>query len=273
MSATILTVIVLIVMWVVVLVPLLVRRAEEAEEAGDQAAALWASAVAGAPVATDSIDHTERAATASHAGMADRVGMDAGGTRDAGGADEYGTDQHRGALRRGDVYRADLRRGGVNRGGVDRGGVDRGGVDRGDEDEAAGYGNGWGAGAARGPATGRGAVLARRRRVLAAVTVLSFASAAASVTVAPAFWLVNLGCDIMLLAYLIRLRSGARRDARRQRRATTPASHEQRVRPEQHQPRQAPPIPARRPSQVIALDDEDPSFAQLEVRYPRAANE
>lgn len=217
MSATILTVIVLIVMWVVVLVPLLVRRAEESEEA----ATLWAPAVAGAALATDPI----------------RAETDLEGTRFApGGA-----------------------------GSVGGGFAGSGAYIEAAEPEDAGY-------AERRAGSGRSMVLARRRRVLGMLAMLAVATASAAVLWAPGLWLAHAVCDALLLGYLGRLRSGARRDAeQRASRRRAAARTEQRV--ARTAPAAAPQPAVRRPSRPVDLDDEDPSFAQMEVRYPRAANE
>jgi uncharacterized membrane protein len=125
------------------------------------------------------------------------------------------------------------------------------------------------------PRRARATAVARRRRVLTTLALLMLGTAAGAVLWSPVLWLAQAVCDILLFAYVGKVRADARRAARRltqARRAERSArrrTHRQPV----HQPAPRPAAPARRPSQVIALDDEDPSFAQWDDGYPRAANE
>jgi hypothetical protein len=250
MSATILTVIVLIVMWVVVLVPLLVRRAEESEEA----AALWAPVVSGAglPTETPAADADERVAVAEPARALAAAGVPAEPPmrRPAGYAGEHAVGRQELSSRRSRGF-AEEHAGGPEKVSPYRDGAAR-------------------------PAGGRTAVLARRRRVLTLLAVLVLATGVAAVLWTPVIWVAHAVCDLLLVGYVGTLRSGARRQAQR------PARLRQQQRPasvrEPHPAPQSAPRPVanssvRRQSQVIALDDEDPSFAQMDMRYPRAANE
>ena len=114
--------------------------------------------------------------------------------------------------------------------------------------------------------TDRAATLTRRRRVLGILAALAIATATAALLSAATFWLANALCDALLLGYLGKLRADARRQAQRSVRQRPPRHPRAHIHP-------LPAAPARRPSRPIALDDEDPYFAQLDVRYSRAANE
>jgi hypothetical protein len=269
-SATILTVIVLIVMWVVVLVPLLVRRAEESEEA----AALWAPAMAGAALSTDQgtieftdhdVEPSEPAAEADTAWAAsrpDRASI-ARATSNAGEAAAAAGSDRAGATR----AARDADETAWAAAGSDRAAAARAGDDAASERVWTATDRPRAA-----PVRRRPAVLARRRRALAVLALLAIATAGAATVASPALWLANAASDVLLLGYLTRLRAGARNAHRARREA---ARREVRAR---SAPRPAAPAyrttqATRRPSQVIGLDDEDPSFAQIEVRYPRAANE
>jgi hypothetical protein len=80
-------------------------------------------------------------------------------------------------------------------------------------------------------------------------------------------WLANAVCDLLLAGYLGWLRAEARRAAavrtrRATRRATAPTRQPTPVRPPASTP----------PAHAVDLDDDDPSFAQLDEHYPRAVN-
>lgn len=120
----------------------------------------------------------------------------------------------------------------------------------------------------------RARMLARRRRTLATLlglTVLTLLVVALSRGRSGA-WFVQLLCDLMFASYLIGLRREVRRErvrravrlarltaararasARRTVRATTPTAR--------------PPHPS--PQRPVALDDQDPSFAELDYRHRR----
>jgi hypothetical protein len=115
--------------------------------------------------------------------------------------------------------------------------------------------------------TPRAAMLARRRRTLGTLLALVPGTAAAGVLVSSRLWLANVVCDLLLAGYLGWLRAEARRAAAvRTRRtaqgAAAPTSQPAPVRP----PASAP------PTHAVDLDDDDPSFAQLDELYPRAVN-
>ncbi|MBI1758664.1 MAG: hypothetical protein HYR62_05500 [Actinobacteria bacterium] len=121
-------------------------------------------------------------------------------------------------------------------------------------------------------------MLIRRRRTLAALASLAALSLLAATTLAPAWWAVQTGLDLMLTGYLVWLRAEARRAAehRRAREALMHAGRTVTVSGADARP--ATPVvprPAARSTiaaQVVPLDDDDLSFVDIEERYPRAAN-
>jgi hypothetical protein len=111
----------------------------------------------------------------------------------------------------------------------------------------------------------RAAMLARRRRALGTLITLVVATAILAAVLAPRLWAANAVCDLLFVGYLGWLRAEAKRAAELQRRRAA----RQARRPLAAVPRAAP----KAPPQVVDLDDDDPSFAQLEEYYPRAVNE
>lgn len=123
----------------------------------------------------------------------------------------------------------------------------------------------------------RSRMLMRRRRTLAALATLVTLSAVAALTLAAAWWIVQIGLDLMLTGYLVWLRAEVKRAAQRRQ------SREVRMQAgwtvdEVETP--AVPVAVPRPpsprttvtAQIVPLDDDDPSFTDLEERYPRAVN-
>jgi hypothetical protein len=115
--------------------------------------------------------------------------------------------------------------------------------------------------------TPRAAMLARRRRTLGTLLALVPVTAAAGMLVSSRLWLANPICDLLLAGYLGWLRAQARRAAVvRTRRATRRAAAPTR------QPTAVHPPTSASPAHVVDLDDDDPSFTQLDEHYPRAVN-
>jgi hypothetical protein len=118
----------------------------------------------------------------------------------------------------------------------------------------------------------RAAMLARRRRTLGTLLALVPVTAAAGMLVSSRLWLANAACDLLVAGYLGWLRAQVRRTAvvwtpRTAQRAIAPTRQPDPTR--QADPARPPASTA--PAHVVDLDDDDPSFAQLDEHYPRAA--
>ncbi|HEY9475237.1 MAG TPA: hypothetical protein VIS06_15495, partial [Mycobacteriales bacterium] len=213
MSSTILTVIVLVVMWLVVLVPMFVRRADEpVEPAGDDSGE-----------AATSTRALARRALTGH-GIGDDIGLETGLETDFGtdgDGDVHGDGDGR-SDRRGAAGFEGARFGAAGahrdlRGLRDlRDGAD--GLARSEDDpeneEVSGDVDADEFEELTAPRTARARMIARRRRALA---ILAGLTLGALVTVAltrgqPAAWAVQVGCDLLLVGYLVGLRGEARRE-------------------------------------------------------------
>jgi|SRR5215470_4633850 len=115
--------------------------------------------------------------------------------------------------------------------------------------------------------TPRAAMLARRRRTLGTLLALVPGTAAAGVLVSSRLWLANAVCDLLLAGYLGWLRAEARRAA-----AARTSRAAQRAAAAPRQPTPVRPAASVPPAHAVDLDDDDPSFAQLDEHYPRAVN-
>lgn len=119
-------------------------------------------------------------------------------------------------------------------------------------------------------------MLARRRRTLIAVFVLTVVSLALAVLVSTWFWIPQVLIDVALVGYLYHLRNETireqeRREAREQRFASAdrPAEPSRRIfTPSAQQAADAPD----ESRQVVRIDDEDPTFYDLGYSSPIAHN-
>ena len=216
MSSTILTVIVLVVMWLVVLVPMFVRRADEpVEPAGDDSGeaatstrALARRALTGHGLGDDTDLETDLGTDFGTDGDGDVHG-DGDGRSDRRGAAGFegarfgAAGAHRDLRGLRDLR--DLRDGadGLARSEDDPENEEVSGDVDADEFEELTR-----------PSTARARMIARRRRALA---ILAGLTLGALVTVAltrgqPAAWAVQVGCDLLLVGYLVGLRGEARRE-------------------------------------------------------------
>ncbi|HSV64815.1 MAG TPA: hypothetical protein VLJ59_02760 [Mycobacteriales bacterium] len=122
-------------------------------------------------------------------------------------------------------------------------------------------------------ADGRVAMLTRRRRAVGVLVALVVVSGTAAALGSPVLWAAHVACDVVLVGCLVWLRAEVRRAAVA--RTAVP------VAPSRPWVVVAPVVvsaPARAPAsapilvQVIGLDDDDPSFAEIDERLPRAVN-
>ncbi|HEY9389667.1 MAG TPA: hypothetical protein VIR27_07855, partial [Mycobacteriales bacterium] len=206
MSSTILTVIVLVVMWLVVLVPMFVRRADEpVEPAGDDSG--------------DAATPTRILARRTFTGRGIDVDLNHDLDIELDGDLDSDDDLRRNGdrLRGGGVRaaRRDPRESGDVRNGADG---FAGSEDDSRHEEVSGDVDADEFEELTPPRTARARMMARRRRTLAILASLTLGAlvAVAFTRGQTAAWVVQVGCDLLLVGYLVGLRGEARRERVRQ---------------------------------------------------------
>ena len=208
MGSTILLVIALVVLWVVVLVPLILRwretgttsnRSVERFSSSMRVLARRTAAPADSETADDATDAADVEYSA-HAGAADDLHDDAhGDARDEVEYDEHvaaADDEHHLAAVDGDTEDLTTNRPQISCGRCRR---------------------------------GRKVMLERRRRSLGTLVTAGLISLILALSWLPVMWVVQLGCDVLLVGYLVWLRAEAKREQQRRARRAARLARGERV--------------------------------------------
>ena len=113
--------------------------------------------------------------------------------------------------------------------------------------------------------------LRRRRRTLGTLFGLAVVAVPLALVVTAWAWVAQVAADLLICGYLVWLRKETRRAAERRR--------QQAARMEAARTRAAAPrlvqggLSRAQPGRVVGLDDDDPTFAEIEQYTPRAVNQ